>query len=211
MDDMQHSIQHATVINNIRCLIYMFNTYALEQLRLFTDVHTWRIDVGLVVVIIAWPTWQNEETACFHPFPQQASISNCTGLLPFFTPTRAWKVNKWQPCNKNTNGSFVSFSAAAEAFHVKYYARSNLYTWDKSRSPLSFPHTHWLLWKCHRAHQNPLLLWCVVAVPSKTPHYWLMEPHQLHSIKTQWQPHSAVSLGPSELHIAVTHGHRRPW
>lgn len=73
MDDMQHSIQQATaIINTIRWLIYMFNTCALEQLRLFTDVHT---DIGLVVVIMAWPRWQNEEAACFHPpFPQQVAL-----------------------------------------------------------------------------------------------------------------------------------------
>lgn len=54
-------------------------------------------------------------------------------------------------------------------------------------------------------HQKPLLLWCVVAVPSKAPHYWLMEPHQHRSIKTQHQPHAVVSPGLSEPRLAVTH------
>lgn len=68
-----------------------------------------------------------------------------------------------------------------------------------------FSYTHWLLWKCQSPHQKPLLLWCVVAVPSKAPHYWLMEPHQHRSIKTQHQPHAVVSPGLSEPRLAVTH------
>lgn len=64
---------------------------------------------------------------------------------------------------------------------------------------------HWLLRKCQRPHQKPLLLRSVVAGPSKAPHYWLMEPHQLHSIKTQHQPHAVVSPGLSELRFAAAH------
>lgn len=102
-------------------------------------------------------------------------------------------------------------NAQVEAFYVKCSTHSNLYAWDMSTYPssLCFSNTHWLLWKCQRPHQKPLLLWCVVAGPSKAPHYWLMEPHQLHSIKTQRQPHAVVSPGLSELRLAETHWGRR--
>ena len=36
-----------------------------------------------------------------------------------------------------------------------------------------------------------------------------MEPHQLHSIKTERQPHAVVSPGLSELRLAATHRGRR--
>lgn len=75
--------------------------------------------------------------------------------------------------------------------------------------PLCFSNTHWLLWKCQRPHQKPLLLRFVVAWPSKTPHYWLMKLHQLHSIKTQCQPHVDVSPGQSEPRLTATHRGRR--
>lgn len=42
-----------TINITIRCLSYTFNTCALEQLRLFTDVHAGGIDIGLVLVIMA--------------------------------------------------------------------------------------------------------------------------------------------------------------
>lgn len=46
-----------------------------------------------------------------------------------------------------------------------------------------FSNTQWLLWKCQRPHQRPLLLRCAVARPSTAPHYWLTAPHRLRSIK----------------------------
>lgn len=97
----------------------------------------------------------------------------------------------------------------AGAFYVKYSPRPDLYSGDENTS-LCFPHTNGPLWKCQRPHQKrprplpPLLLWCVVPGPSKTPHYWLMEPHQLHSIKTQRRPHAGVSPGLSEQRWAAT-------
>lgn len=99
-----------------------------------------------------------------------------------------------------------------EAFYVKYSLHSNLYSGDTNTTPSSlscFSNTYWLLWKCQRPHQKPLPLRCVVAGPSKAPHYWLIERHQLHSIKTQGQPHAVVSPGLSELRLAATHRGRR--
>lgn len=46
-----------------------------------------------------------------------------------------------------------------------------------------FSKPQWLLWKCQRPHQRPLLLRCAVAQPSTAPHYWLTAPHWLRSIK----------------------------
>lgn len=83
------------------------------------------------------------------------------------------------------------------AFDIRYFPHSNLYSRDINTLALCFSCAHWLLWECQRPHQRPLLLWCVVARPSEDPHYRLMDPHRLHSIKTQ--RHVVVSPGLSEL------------